>query len=117
MSATPTHDLCVKQGEYIDRNGEQKGRWLTIGTVFRHDDGGTSIKLDCVPVGSPDWNGWVSVFKRKPREEQGQGTGADYQAPQPASRFPNSALHNPGHRSPSSRAPTPPADFDDDIPF
>ena len=68
MSAKPTHDLAIKTGEYNDSTtGQMKGRWLRIGTVIRHDDGGTSIKLDCVPVGLPAWDGWVSVF---PREEQ-----------------------------------------------
>lgn len=41
MSARPTHDLVIKVGEYNDREtGETKARWLTIGTVFRHDEGG-----------------------------------------------------------------------------
>ncbi len=102
MSATPTHDLCIKQGEYIDSNGEQKGRWLTIGTIFRHDDGGTSIKLDCVPIGNPDWNGWVSVFPRKPREGRGHGRGMDFQAPRQQSQG--------RHGQPSQ-------DFNDDIHF
>ena len=73
MAARPTHDLAVKTGEYQDRQGQTKGRWQRIGTVFRHDDGGTSIKLDCVPVGIPDWDGWVNVFRR---EESGQGERA-----------------------------------------
>jgi len=66
MSARPTHDLSIKTGEYTDRQtGEQKARWLRIGSVFRHDDGSTSIKLDCLPLGLPDWNGWVNVFPRE----------------------------------------------------
>jgi hypothetical protein len=115
MSTTATHDLCIKTGEYTDRNGEQKGRWLTIGTVFRYDDGGSSIKLDCLPVGVPDWHGWVSVFKKKPREEQ--APSADYQAPPQGGRYPNSAAPGQGHRPPSRAPAAPPADFDDDIPF
>lgn len=116
MSTTPTHDLCIKTGEYTDRNGEQKGRWLTIGTVFRHDDGGSSIKLDCFPVGVPDWSGWVSVFKKKPREEQ---SGQQFQAPQPEGRYPNSASqgNRSGYRQPPAPPAAPPTDFDDDIPF
>jgi hypothetical protein len=73
MSARPTHDLCIKTGEYTDRTtGEQKARWLTIGTVFKHEDGGTSIKLDALPIGIPAWEGWVNVFPRRDRQ-QGQG--------------------------------------------
>lgn len=99
MSARPTHDLAVKTGEYQDRNtGEMKGRWQRIGTVFRHDDGGTSIKLDAVPVGNPEWDGWVSVFKREDKTN-----GAGQQRRQQA--------------SPPRQHETPPTDFDDDIPF
>jgi hypothetical protein len=100
MAARPTHDLAVKTGEYTDRNtGQTKGRWLRIGTVIQHDDGGTSIKLDAVPVGLPDWDGWVNVFKKQDRQ-QGQGQG---QPAQPAPQGPGGAA--------------PPEDFEDDIPF
>lgn len=74
--AQATHDLSVKTGEYQDRQtGQVKNRWLRIGTAFQHDDGGLSIKLDCVPLGQ-EWDGWVSMFLR----DQGQPQG--YQQPQ-----------------------------------
>ena len=94
MAARPTHDLAVKTGEYTDRQGQTKGRWLRIGTVIQHDDGGTSIKLDAVPVGLPDWDGWVNVFKRQERQEPAQGGGQGAPAPAGAQE-----------------------DFEDDIPF
>ena len=109
MSAHPTHDLAIKTGEYQDQQGQTKGRWLKIGSVFRHDDGGTSIKLDAVPVGLPEWQGWVSVF---PRDQQaGQG-----RAPQAGHR-----RQMNGH-APAPQAQMPPQpgayqDFDDEIPF
>lgn len=94
--AKPTHDLAIKTGEYVDnRTGQNKGRWLRVGTVIRHDDGGTSIKLDCVPVGLPAWDGWASVFNR---EDSFQDA---YPPPYPASTKP---------------VQTEP-DFDDDILF
>lgn len=103
--ATPTHDLCLKTGEYSDRQtGEQKANWLKVGTVFKHDDGGTSIKLDCLPVGMPEWKGWLNVFPRKDR--QGQQAPASRPAPprggQGSYGPPPSQSH--GH-------------FEDDIPF
>ena len=62
MSATATHDLVIKNGEYQDHmSGETKARWLNIGTLFTHDDGGLSVKLDCVPIGVPDSQGWVKA--------------------------------------------------------
>ncbi len=96
-----THDLAIKTGEY-QTNGQTKGRWLKIGTVFRHDDGGTSIKLDAMPVGLVDWNGWVNVF---PRDQSGQGGGARQGRASPT----------PDHRGPAHAGAN--ADFDDDIPF
>ena len=83
--AQATHDLTIKTGEYTDSNGETKGRYLRIGTVFRHDDGGTSIKLDCVPVGLPEWNGWVSVYAKQDRQQQGH-QAQQRPAPQTASQ-------------------------------
>ncbi len=103
MAAQATHDLAIKTGEY-QSNGETKARWLKIGTVFRHDDGGTSIKLDAVPVGLPEWNGWVSVFKR---QEQSANGG------RPAQQRGNGAGHN-GQRPNGGGGY---ADFEDDIPF
>lgn len=106
MAAQPTHDLAIKTGEY-QSNGETKARWLKIGTVFKHDDGGTSIKLECLPVGLTDWNGWVSVFKRD-EQRQGQGNGAQQQAP----RRGNGTGRGNGQQAPQNFA-----EFDDDIPF
>jgi len=99
MPARPTHDLSIKTGEYTDRQtGEQKARWLRIGSVFRHDDGSTSIKLDCLPLGLPDWNGWVNVFPREERRDE------------PPTR--NAA---PPRSAP--RPPRPEPDWSDDVPF
>jgi hypothetical protein len=117
MSATATHDLCVKTGEYTDRSGENKGRWLTIGTVFRHAHGGSWIKLNCFPIGVPDWSGWVSVFKREPKEGAGQQASQNFQAPDQNPRNPNSAASGSRGMHRQQAAPVAPAEFDDDIPF
>lgn len=113
MSAQATHDLVIKNGEYQDHmSGETKARWLNIGTLFTHDDGGLSVKLDCVPIGVPDWQGWVKAFPKKPRENAGGG----YQAPAQSRGYGQPAA---APRAQQSRAAYPPAatDFDDDIPF
>lgn len=102
MAAKPTHDIAIKTGEYQNANGETKGRWLNIGTVFRHDDGGTTLKLDAIPVGLPEWQGWCSVFKREPRDGSQNATSGT-QRPQAARSAPAPA--------------TTQQDFDDDIPF
>jgi hypothetical protein len=103
--AQATHDLTIKTGEYSDRqSGETKGRWLKIGTVFRHDDGGTSIKLDCIPVGLPEWNGWISVFPR--HEQQAEA------APPPAR-----ARHSGNGQARQVQQHAPVSRFDDEVPF
>ena len=107
MSAKPTHDLAIKTGEYQDSNtGQMKGRWLRIGTVIRHDDGGSSIKLDCVPVGLPEWDGWVSVF---PREEQDNFSGSNNQS--------RSNVRPPQNTQQGNGQGRPLQDFDQDVPF
>lgn len=73
---------------------------------FHHDDGGTSIKLDAIPIGLPEWNGWINVFPRKPREES--PTGPDPRQAQ--------ARHQASQQvqAPRTQSDQP---FDDDIPF
>lgn len=115
MSARPTHDLSIRTGEYQDREtGQTKGRWLTIGTVFKHDDGGTSIKLDAVPVGLPEWNGWVSVFPRDKGNGQGQKGQGQQSQRGPQGQYQGQPPQDQGPRRP---APPPQQNFDDDIPF
>lgn len=78
MAMRPTHDLMVKTGTYTAADGSQKGRWLKIGARFERDDGSEALRLDCVPVGLPEWNGWISVFPVKPRGEGGYTPQAPY---------------------------------------
>lgn len=126
MSARPTHDLCIKTGEYQDREtGATKGRWLTIGTVFRHDDGGTSIKLDAIPVGLANWEGWVNVFPRDKGNGQGQKGQGQQQGPsqhgqgQQGQWGPQGQYQGqpPQGQAPRRAAAPPQQSFDDDIPF
>jgi hypothetical protein len=49
-----------------DKNG--KMRYQKVGAVFESDKG-LSLKLDCLPVGAPDWNGWISFYPPKGRQE------------------------------------------------
>ena len=62
-------DAVATVGEYKDRNGETKKRYVNIGSVFESDDGRLSLKLDSVPVG-PEWSGWVSFYEPKGRDVQ-----------------------------------------------
>lgn len=117
MSAQATHDLVIKNGEYQDHmSGETKARWLNVGTLFTHDDGGVSIKLDCFPVGVPEWQGWIKAYPKKPRENASGG----YQAPAQSRGY---GQPQAAPRAQQARQPAPPSyppaadDFDSDIPF
>lgn len=113
MTATATHNLCVKVGEYTTMDNQEKKRWQRIGLVFKHDDGGTSIKLECLPVGIPDWDGWVSVFPRDQQQEVQQ------QQPQQQQSRRQPAHQQQRQQSAPNRQQqyAPPGDFDDHIPF
>lgn len=77
MAATKTHDLKVKVGEWTDKTGAKKGRWITVGRVMTGDDGNEFWLLDKTfnPAGVPDLNGKggdsVLISKFEPRAMQG----------------------------------------------
>lgn len=63
------YDAVATVGKYTAKDGTEKKRYLTVGTVFE-GDGKLSLKLDGVPV-SPDWSGWISFYEPKPRDGGG----------------------------------------------
>jgi len=65
------YEAVATIGEYKDRNGETKKRYVNIGKVFENDKGQLSLKLDTIPV-DPNWSGWVSFFEPKERQDQGR---------------------------------------------
>jgi hypothetical protein len=94
------YDLSVKTGEYTDRDGQTKGRYLNIG-VMMETDKGPYILLNRTfnPAGVPGNNErdniMVSLFE--PRDNQGQSQAPAQQ--RQASPFP------------------PQRPLDDDVPF
>ena len=70
MASKKVKVLKAANGTY-QVNGEDKTRWVTIGAVFKNDQGKTSMKIDAMPVGG-EWDGWVQMFEPeepKPRED------------------------------------------------
>jgi hypothetical protein len=76
MASRKTHDAVATVGTYNDRNGNEKKRYVNVGSVFTDDDGRQSLKLDSVPVG-PEWSGWVSFYEPKERESSDNRSGAN----------------------------------------
>jgi hypothetical protein len=72
------YDLVVKTGSYNDRQGNEKARWLTVGSMMEKD-GNKFIMLHRTfnPAGVPDLSGkgsdsvLVSMFEPKERDQGG----------------------------------------------
>ncbi|WP_370867838.1 hypothetical protein [Phenylobacterium sp.] len=95
---TPYKQAACVTGTYTDRDGNEKKRYVNVGTLFQYEDGGFALKLDSIPVGQ-GWNGFVSFFDLKPRDggQAGGGQRTSQQASKPREDFS--------------------ADLDDEIPF
>lgn len=73
------YDAVATVGKYTGKDGTEKKRYLTVGTVFEGDGGKLSLKLDGMPV-SPDWTGWISFYEPKPygADSHGQAKANGY---------------------------------------
>lgn len=67
MGMKQTYEAIAKIGTYKDKDGNDKGRYLKIGTVLTRDDGSMCLKLEAVPVG-PGFTGWVDFRTPRPRD-------------------------------------------------
>lgn len=68
MATKKVKVLKAANGTY-EINGEEKTRWVTIGALFKNDEGKTSMKIDSMPVGGT-WDGWVQMFNpEEPKRE------------------------------------------------
>lgn len=92
--------VCVT-GSYQDRNGQEKKRYVNVGTLFQYDDGGFALKLDTIPVGQ-GWNGFVSFYDIEDTRQHGAGNGGGQQARSYDESKPREEFS---------------ADLDDEIPF
>ena len=89
MPATKVKDIAVKTGEY-QKDGQTKGRYENIGSIFKSDDGGTFLlmKRTFNPAGVPNPDNrdtvLISVFDLKDSEggQRQQSAPAQRQAPQ-----------------------------------
>jgi single-stranded DNA-binding protein len=95
---TKRYDAVATIGEYTNKQGEKKKRYLTVGAVMEGNDGRMALKLDALPT-NPEWSGWIAFYE--PKQQDG------YQQ-RPA----------PQQSGPSRQAMAPViSDEDDDIPF
>jgi hypothetical protein len=79
MSMRKVADLTATVGEYTNKAGEKKKRYVRVGVVFEDDQGRRSHKIDAVPV-SPEWSGWLSEYPvddRSHRQPQERSNSAN----------------------------------------
>lgn len=61
-----TYEVVAITGKYVDRDGNEKSRYLNIGAVINTKNG-LMLKLEAVPIG---WDGWAYLNQPKPREDE-----------------------------------------------
>ncbi len=71
MAVQQVKNIVATTGTYM-KDGVEKKRYLTVGSLFIYDDGGMSIKLDAVPTG---FDGNLSVYDRDNNNQQNQNSG------------------------------------------
>ena len=80
--------------KYTKRDGSEATHWINCGEGAEWDDGGISIRLHAVPVGT--WfDGSLKLFERRPREDRQSGAhhGAHQRtSAQPADDFGDSDI-------------------------
>ena len=117
MASRKKYEAVATIGTYIASNGAEKKRYLNVGTVFENDEGRLSLKFDAVPVGQ-EWNGWISFFEPKERDQGRPTQDAHNQAKangyQPQPDLPHDRRASPG--MPPAPEKTDSDDMDD-IPF
>jgi len=75
------YDVIATVGEYTNKQGETKKRYLNIGSVIESDKG-MSINIESIPVG---WTGWAGLYVPKEKEHiapakpQSKGAFDDFQ--------------------------------------
>ena len=78
MTQTATNDRrrFLKAYTIVEKPGDQKDFWLSIGVASDNRDGSLSVKLDALPV-----NGLLHIREYEPRKNDG-GRGAADRNPQ-----------------------------------
>ena len=64
-------DLMYPAGQYKDKDGQEKTRWIKCGAVIETSAGKTKVKLESVPV---EFSGWFECFANQPHEQAARTT-------------------------------------------
>jgi len=61
-------NIVVITGTYKTREGQEKKRYQTIGSVFLDDNDNLKIKIDSIPIVDGGWTGWANCYELEERE-------------------------------------------------
>jgi hypothetical protein len=69
-------NLVVITGTYINKDGQEKKRYQTIGSLFE-DGENLKIKLDTIPLVDGGWTGWANCYELEDRAQKPRKSGFD----------------------------------------
>lgn len=61
------YEITVVSGKYKNKEGVEKSRYQTIGSVIETKNG-PMLKLDMIPLIEGGWSGWGYLNEPKPKE-------------------------------------------------
>lgn len=62
------YEITVVVGKYKNKDGVEKSRYQTIGSVIETKNG-PMLKLDMIPLVDNGWSGWAYMNEPKPKDE------------------------------------------------
>jgi hypothetical protein len=69
-------NLVVITGTYTNKDGQEKKRYQTIGSLFE-DGENLKIKLDTIPLVDGGWTGWANCYELEDRAQKPRKSGFD----------------------------------------
>jgi hypothetical protein len=75
------YEITIVSGKYTNKDGQEKSRYQTIGSVIKTKNG-LMMKLDSIPLVENGWSGWGWLNEPKPKEDyKGLPKDEDLDAP------------------------------------
>ena len=62
------YEITVVSGKYKNKDGVEKSRYQTIGSVIKTKNG-PMLKLDTIPLVEGGWSGWAYLNEPKAKDE------------------------------------------------
>jgi hypothetical protein len=69
-------NIVVNTGTYTNKDGQEKKRYQTIGSLFE-DGENLKIKLDTIPLVDGGWTGWANCYELEDRAEKPRKSSFD----------------------------------------